>query len=153
MADFFDALSLNVWVWIAAAVVFIIIEAITLGLTSIWFAVGSVASAVTAMFTDNIIIQLAVFVAVSLVLVLITRPIAIEKVNRKTVATNVESLIGRTAYAFTDITREDGGQIKLEGTVWSAVPSADSQEIKKGDTVKILEVKGVKLIVRKELLS
>lgn len=150
MTDFFDALPLNVWAWIAAGVVFLIIEGITLGLTSVWFAVGSFASAVSAMMTDNIIIQAAVFAVVSFVLVIFTRPLAKEKINSRTVATNVDSLIGREVPAMTDITWEKGGQIKLEGTVWTAVPSDDSSEIRKGDIVKILQVKGVKLIVRKE---
>jgi len=150
MAEIFDALPLEVWIWIAAAVIFLMIEGATQGLTSIWFAAGAVVSALVAMATDNMIAQIAVFAAVSLVLVIFTRPLAQKKLNSRTVATNADSLIGRTVTASTDITRENGGQIRLEGTVWTAVPSDDSQDIRKGDAVKILKIKGVKLIVRKE---
>ena len=90
-------------VWISAAVVFGIAEAITMGLTTIWFAGGAVAAAVSAMFTDSILIQVIVFIAVSSALLAATRPLVKKHINSRTEKTNIEALAGMAAVAVSDM--------------------------------------------------
>ena len=134
-------------VWISAAVVFGIAEAITMGLTTIWFAGGAVAAAVSAMFTDSILIQVIVFIAVSSALLAVTRPLVKKFINRKIQPTNADMAIGKTAIVTVPVNNEDGtGEVKLNGTVWTA-RSENGIVIGNGKRVKVLRIEGVKLIV------
>lgn len=141
---------LPVWIWIIIVVIMCIIEASTMGLITIWFAGGALAAAVVSLFTGSIMIQLLVFVVVSLVLVYFTRPIAVKKLNNKTEKTNADAVIGTKGIVESDIKPELRGSVRADGKVWTAIASDADAEIKKGDTVIIERIEGVKLIVRKE---
>lgn len=134
-------------VWISAAVVFGIAEAITMGLTTIWFAGGAVAAAVSAMFTDSILIQVIVFIVVSSVLLAATRPLVKKHINSRTEKTNIEALAGMAAVAVSDIDPVSGGEVKADGKVWRA--SCDVF-VPEGEIVKVEDVKGVTLIISRE---
>lgn len=134
-------------VWFGAAVVFGIVEAITTGLASIWFAGGAVAAGIVALFTDNIMIQVAVFLVISIVLLVFTRPMAKKYFNNKAEKTNIDAIIGAPAVVLADIRPPEAGQVKADGKVWTAV--AD-EVIEAGSEVKVIEVKGVTLRVGKE---
>lgn len=138
-----------VWIWLLAAVVMVIIEALTMGLTTIWFAGGALAASVVSFVTDIVWIQLLVFVAVSAVLVYFTRPLAVKKLNRETVKTNVDAVVGSAGIAESDIRRYEKGTVKADNKTWTAVLDDESPDIVKGDLVTVTAVQGVKLIVRK----
>ena len=138
------------WMWLIVAVVMGIIEAFTVGLATIWFAGGAVMAALVSLITDRLIVQILVFLAVSLVLLYFTRPLAIKKLNRETVKTNLDAIIGSVAVAEESIRKNTKGSVNADNKVWTAVLSADSEEIEKGDLVRIEGIEGVKLIVRKE---
>ncbi len=137
--------------WLIAFVVLLGIEAATMALTTIWFAGGALVAFVLALFGINIEIQLAVFVIVSFVLLFFTRPFALKYVNRNTVKTNSESLIGKYARVTSEINNMEGrGAAVLNGQEWTARAVEDGKIYRAGTMVKVRDIKGVKLIVSEE---
>ena len=133
--------------WTLAVVVFIIIEAATTQFVSIWFAGGAVAGLITSLLTENIMIQLLVFVIISAILLILTKSFVRKLKSVAVLKTNADALIGQTAVVVTDISNIDGrGNVKLRDIIWSA-RSADGSKILSGAHVKIIEINGVKLIV------
>lgn len=137
-------------VWLAVLVVLLAIELATLGLTTIWFAGGALAAFFVSMFGANLPIQIILFGAVSVVLLLFTRPWAVRYVNKDRIKTNAESLIGKTAVVTEEIQNLAGtGQVQVGGQEWTARAKDESMTIPKGAKVCILSISGVKLIVDK----
>lgn len=139
-----------VWLWLGVAVIMGIIEAFTLGLTTIWFAGGAIVAALVSCVTDNFLVQLLVFAAVSLVLVYFTRPLAKKMLNIKVEKTNIDLVIGQKGLAESDIKSNMKGTVRADNKLWTAVLSEGSPEINQGDIVIVERVEGVKLIVKKE---
>lgn len=135
-------------IWIIAAGLLAIIEAFTLGLTTIWFAGGAVCASAAAMFGAPLIVQVAVFLAVSVLLLVITRPIVKRRLNDKTEKTNVEAIIGQEGIAEEDISQYVNGQVRADGKIWSA--TCETGKIKKGKVVIIKSIKGVTLTVEEK---
>ena len=134
--------------WMAAFVILIGIEAATMALTTIWFAGGAVFAFFAAVLGFSVQTQLVVFLIVSFVLLLFTRPLAMRFVNRETVKTNVDGLIGRTAKVITKIdNNEPSGATVVDGQEWTARSADEAVTIPVGTHVVIKEVRGVKLIV------
>lgn len=135
------------FIWIGFAVFMLICEALTSQLVSIWFVLGSVAAAVSCIFTDSFLIQSVIFVAVSFVCLIATRPFVKKITKQKIERTNADSMIGRMALVTIDIVNVNGtGQVNVDGKIWSA-KSVDNREIKAGANVKITAIEGVKLLV------
>lgn len=139
------------WLWICVVVVMLIIEASTMGLTTIWFAGGALAAMIASFITDSFLIQLLVFAVISLVLVYFTRPLAVKKINMKAVKTNVNAVIGEKGIAQSDIKVNEKGTVRADNKMWTAVLAEGSSEISEGETVIVERVEGVKLIVKKEI--
>ena len=136
-----------IFVWIIFAVFMLICEALTSQLVSIWFVLGAAAAAVTSFFTDNLLIQSVVFIAVSLVCLAATRPLVKKYVSSKKEPTNSDRLIGRVGIVKMDLVNLKGeGQVNVDGKIWSA-KSADGCEIKTGANVRVTGIEGVKLVV------
>lgn len=134
--------------WLVAFVILIGIEAATMALTTIWFAGGAVFAFFAAVLGFSVQTQLVVFLIVSFVLLLFTRPLAMRFVNRETVKTNVDGLIGRKAKVITKIdNNEPSGATVVDGQEWTARSTDDAVTIPVGTHVVIKEVRGVKLIV------
>jgi len=134
--------------WLAAFVILIGIEAATMALTTIWFAGGAVFAFFAAVLGCSIHVQLVVFLVVSFLLLILTRPLAIRFVNRETVKTNVDGLIGRKAKVIAKIdNNEPSGAAVIDGQEWTARSADDAVTIPVGTHVVIREVRGVKLIV------
>lgn len=134
--------------WLAAFVILIGIEAATMALTTIWFAGGAVLAFFAAVLGCSIHVQLAVFLIVSFLLLILTRPLAMRFVNRETVKTNVDGLIGRKAKVIAKIdNNEPSGAAVVNGQEWTARSADDAVTIPVGTHVVIKEVRGVKLIV------
>ncbi len=134
--------------WLIFFVVMIGIELGTLALTTIWFAGGALVAFVLSLFGAGVELQLTVFVIVSFILLFFTRPWASRYLNRNTVKTNVESLIGRTARVTQQINNELGtGSAIVGGQEWTA-RAQNPEDIYEPDAiVEIQGVRGVKLIV------
>ena len=139
------------WVfWLIAAGVFLIIEMATIGFLVFWLGIGALLAMVTSFITDSILIQVIVFVVTSTLLLIFTRPLVNKfiKVPKETV-TNAYSIIGKKAIVVKEINNIEGdGQIKVDGEVWSAKSNTD-EVISKETEVQIVEIDGVKAVVRK----
>lgn len=136
--------------WLLLAAIFIIIEIITLGLTTIWFAGGAFAAAIAGAFGADLVIQIILFVVVSVVLLIVTRPLAVKHLDAKTERTNAEALVGQTALVLDRINNlEETGMAKINGMEWTARAKEDTMIISEGEAVRIVEIQGVKLIVEK----
>ncbi|MCQ2513794.1 MAG: NfeD family protein [Ruminococcus sp.] len=135
------------FIWIGIAVVLAIIEGITIQLVSIWFMLGAIFAAITSVFTDSIIIQVLVFIIVSFVSLIATRPIVKNFMKQKgTVNTNSNRLVGQTGVMISDIADiEQIGRAKVSGEVWSV--KTNSAPILKDSKIKVLAIEGVKLII------
>ncbi len=135
-------------IWLAALVVLLIAEALTLGLTTIWFAGGALIALVAALLGANVWVQLGIFLTVSLVLLIFTRPLALRYMNKSTLKTNVDSLAGEQGIVSETIDNlEATGKVKLNDVFWMA-RSEDGSIINEGTVVEIVRVDGVKLIVK-----
>ncbi len=130
--------------WLILFVVLIILELCTVNLTTIWFAFGALLAYVVSLFTDNVMIQTTVFLAVSVITLILTRPIVKKYLLTKPSRTNADMLIGKIGVVTKEITKTDIGEVKIDGKYWSA--KAD-KKIKEGSKVEILAIEGVKLIV------
>ena len=136
-------------VWLIILALCLLIEIATLGLVTIWFAGGALVTFFVAMATDSLVIQLIVFLAVSLVLLFFTRPIAKKYYNNKRTKTNVDSLIGEQCKVTEEIDNFNGtGTVLLNGLEWTA-RSKNEAVIEAGARVKVCAVDGVKVIVEK----
>ncbi len=130
-------------VWIVLAVLFGLGELITQGLTSIWFTIGAVVAAILAFVGAPIWAQCLAFVFVSVVTLILTRPLA-TKFNDKTVKTNSENLIGKTCYVVETIDNAAGkGKVKIGDLEWTARAKDDSMVIEEGKQIIIMQIVGV----------
>lgn len=135
--------------WIVLAVVLGIIEASTVNFVTIWFAIGAVFAFVTAVITDSLVFQVAVFTGISVLSLILTRPFVKKVLNNKTVATNADRYINQKAYVTQTINGVSGsGQIKSMGQIWSA-KSEDGLDINEGEEVIINRIDGVRAVVSK----
>ena len=133
--------------WFIAFVILLLIELFTVNLVTIWFAIGAVAAIITSIFTDSVLIQSIVFVVVSVISLLITKPL-IKKVKKFEVEpTNSDRVIGKVGDVTKKIEKNKYGEVKVYGNTWTA-SSKDVIEV--GERVKVLSIDGVKLIVEKE---
>ena len=135
--------------WLVLLIVAIVAEVLTMGLTTIWFAGGSLIAIFAAVFHAPIWLQVVLFFLVSLLLLAFTRPVAVKYFNRDRVRTNVESMVGRQAVVTGEIDNIQGiGQVTLSGQEWSARSTDDRVRIPVGSVVDVVSVSGVKLIVK-----
>lgn len=137
-------------VWLIILVVLIIIELVTLGLTTIWFAGGSLAAFIAAVAGGDIYVQVGLFLVVSVVLLLFTRPFAVKFLNKTRTSTNADSYIGKQAVVLEAISNlQSKGKVTFNGIEWTA-RTKDDKEIEKDSIVNIIAIDGVKLIVEKK---
>lgn len=134
--------------WIILAGLFFVIEMATIGFLVFWFGIGALIAMVVSLFTSNLAIQTAVFVFSSTILLFFTRPFVNKFSRNEDVQTNAYSIIGKRGIVVKDIDPISGkGQVKVGTEVWSA-KSFDDRKIEKGLEVEILEIDGVKAVVR-----
>lgn len=139
-----------IYVWSAMLIGFVVFEAVTVQLVTIWFAVGSLGGLAVALAGGAQWIQWTVFVCVSLVAFLVTRPLVKRFTGRKFEPTNADRCIGKEATVTEDIVCINGaGCVNVSGVIWSAV-SADGKDIPKGSTVIIEKIEGAKLLVKEK---
>ena len=139
------------WVfWLIAAGIFFIIEMATIGFLVFWLGIGALLAMVTSFITDSILIQSIVFIISSTVLLIFTRPLVDKFIKvPKEVKTNAYSIIGKKGIVISKINNIEGnGQVKIDGDVWSA-KSVDDTDIPKDTEIEIVEIDGVKAVVKK----
>ncbi len=138
----------NVYLWLGAVILFGIIEALTVGIVSIWFSIGALAALIAAALHAAPWLQITVFLAVSAVALIITRPLIKKKILLRTTPTNTDMLIGEKGTVDEEIDNLAGtGSVKIAGKIWSA-KSENGDVIPSGSTVTAVRIEGVKLIVK-----
>ena len=130
------------WLWFLLAIIFGIIEAMTLGIVSIWFAIGALAAMLTSIFIDSVMIQIFIFLATSLILIVKTRKFAVGMLKVGKEKTNLDDLIGTK-----EILPYVAGEVKLEGKFWRSM-SESKQTYAEGAIVTVLRIEGVTIIVK-----
>ncbi len=138
-----------VWVWAVLFIVTLVVEIVSVELVSIWFAFGSLIAFILALCKVGVTWQIVVFLVVSVVLLASLRWVCIKFLKNSKEKTNLDSLIGKSYKLLKDIEDEVPGEIKVNDVVWRAV-TKNGENVKAGEKVKIIEVKGNKFIVEKE---
>ena len=133
------------YIWLTVAILLGIIEVITTNLVSIWFVISAIISMLIAVFTDNLIIQIGAFVLIGIILMPISKKLY-KKVKVSNAKTNLDRIIGMKGIVTEDITKDNIGEVKVDGKKWSAYSDTD---ISKGKPVIILSINSVKLKVEK----
>lgn len=135
--------------WLIALAVLLLIEIITLGLTTVWFAGGALIAFFASLLGANLYIQIILFFIVSFLMLFITRPIAIKFVNKERVKTNYEGLIGKVVKITSKVDNYNQmGTAVVNGTEWTVRAAEDDKIMEAGTKVKIVDIVGVKLIVK-----
>ena len=138
--------------WAAALVVFLIVEAVTAGLVSIWFVFGSLVALICAALGAAVWLQIFWFVIVSVATLVLTRPLVKRYVDSRSVATNADRSIGRAAVVTERIDNLAAtGAVKLDGVVWTARSTDDAVAIETDERVTVRAIEGVKLIVERSV--
>lgn len=134
--------------WLIVAGICFVIESFTIGFLVFWFGIGALATLVASLFISNIWIQSLIFIIVSSLLLIFTKPLVKKFVKEKDIIpTNVYSIIGKEGIVVESIDTINGvGKVKVNGELWSAT---SLENIEKGTKVKVLKVNGVKLEVEK----
>ncbi len=135
--------------WLVLLIVCLVLEAATLGLTTIWFAGGALVAMVVALLGGPVWLQVLLFFVVSGILVVFTRPIAAKYFNQDRLKTNAESVVGKQAVVTAEIDNvKETGEVLVHGQEWSARGVAEYPQIAKDTVVIVDSIEGVRLFVR-----
>lgn len=136
--------------WLIVFLVLLVIEIFTLGLTTVWFAIGAVAAFISTLAGANVIVQMVLFLAVSIITLIATRPIAVKYFSKGIEKTNIEGIIGKNVVITQRIPDVNTtGKASLNGEIWIA-RSLENEPLEEGELAEIIAVEGVKLIVKKK---
>ena len=143
-------MSYQAWFWLAVIILFLVIEMITVSLVSIWFVGGALAAFLAAYFTDTMWIQVVAFLAVSVVLLVLLRPLArkLSVKQKDQMISGAKAMIGKQAIVTEEIDSVHAkGAVQVNGQYWTAKTKLFEDKIPKDTIVDIIDVDGVKLIV------
>lgn len=148
MESIISVLSNNLpWVWVGVTIICIVIESLTLALTTIWFGISAFVMVFLAFTPMPFPAQLFIFVALALLLLIFTRPVVKKKLNQKKIATNYDSIIGQIAVVTKKITAIEKGSVKINGMEWTAAVKEDIV-LEEGSKCIIEEIAGVTAYVK-----
>ena len=140
------------YVWLGIAVVLAIIEVSTTQLVTLWFVIGAAVTAVCSatFLKEQLVLQIVIFIAISALMLILTRPLVKKLKANQTVSTNSDRNIGKTALVISAINPDLGvGQVRVGNEKWSA-KSQNGSAISEGTNVKVVDIEGVKLVVSTE---
>lgn len=132
--------------WFVIFLILLFLEIVTINLVSIWFAIGAVAAFIVSLVTEKLIIQMFVFILVSVISLFLTKPIVRKMKSKKKEAMNMDRILGRTGLVLKEISKYHPGEVKVLGSIWTAI---SEQEIAVGSEVVIEKIEGVKVLVKK----
>ena len=133
--------------WLLALILFSVIEGVTVGLTSIWFAAGALGALIAAMLGAHIFLQILIFLVLSALALALVRPIAVRLLKPRHDPTNADRVIGAEARVTEDIDNIQGkGAVSIGGIIWTARSDSD-EVIPAGSLVRVLRIEGVKVFV------
>ena len=132
------------YIWFTIVIILGILEVCTVNLVSIWFVISGLLAMISSMYTDNVFIQIAIFVVVGIILMPFSKKIY-SKIKKDT-KTNIDRVIGMKGIVTEDINKNSIGEVKVDGKLWSAI---SDRSIKKGEKIEVLSINSVKLKVKK----
>ena len=135
------------WVWVGITIICVVIESLTLSLTTIWFGISAFVMVFLAFTPLPFPAQLFIFVVLAFVLLIFTRPVVKQKINQKKIATNYERIIGQIAVVTKKITALDKGSVKINGMEWTAAVKEDIT-LEEGSKCIVEEIAGVTAYVK-----
>lgn len=139
--------TLMILIWFAIIILAGVIEASTMDLSSVWFSAGAfVALIIAILFPEQYIVQIIVFLIVSLLLLLGLRPLFKKYIRKNEIKTNADKLIGKVAICTKTIPDGERGEVKIDGKIWTAIAN---EAIEVNTRVEVLAIDGVKLVVKK----
>ncbi len=138
-----------IWIWLGVFIITLIIEAVTQELVSIWFSLGSLVCIVLCLINGiTYWVEIIVFVAVSIITLLLTRPVVLKLLKNKIRTTNVDDFIGREVRAICSIKFNQMGEIKINDVIYNAVLAENEKDINEGEFCVIVGIKGNKVVVK-----
>ena len=136
------------YIWLVLMVVFLIAEASTVTMVSLWFAAGSLVALAAGLLGARFSVQVALFLATSVALLACLRPVVRKHITPKITKTNVDSVVGSRGYVTADIDNVSAsGSVKLGAMEWTA-RSASGEKIPAGTMVEVEKIEGVKVFVK-----
>ena len=136
-------------IWLILLVIFIVIEIATVGLMTIWFAGGALIAFFISLTPLGVVVQIIAFLIVSLILVLLIRPLVQKKFNSSNIRTNAQTLIDEEAVVIEPIDNlKSQGRVMIKGQEWAARSIEDKERFEEGDVVQVTAISGVKLMVK-----
>lgn len=133
-------------VWLIIVILLALIEITTVNLTTIWFVASGILALIISLFVENYLLQFGTFVVAGVILLITTKPFLTKFIKQHKIHTNIDRIIGMTGVVTEKISKNENGEVKVDGKRWTAF--AD-KTIQQGDLVKVLEIKGVKIKVEK----
>lgn len=133
-------------IWLIISGIFFVAEIITTGFLIFWFGVGAIFAMIVSLFVDSILVQTIVFIVVSAILMIFTRPLVNKIISiKETLPTNIYTIKSKEGYVIEDLNNMDySGKVKINGELWSAISDVP---LERGTKVKVISVEGVKLKV------
>jgi membrane protein implicated in regulation of membrane protease activity len=138
------------FVWLGLVVLLGIVEAMTISMTTLWFAIGGVLAMAAALLGLPLWVQLSLFFVVSLVLLFFTRPIAIKYLKVGKEKTNVETMAGSLALVTKPVTRHERGEARIQGQIWTVISDDPDINFVAGEEAIVDRVEGVKAVLKKK---
>lgn len=138
----------TIWIWLGVFVLTVILEASTQDFVSIWFAVGSLV-AIAISYSAPFWVELIVFVVISAMALIFTRPLVKKLMDRTVRKTNSDDFVGKRVKVEKEITKYDGGLVKLNGIVYSAILMEEEEKpIPLDSIVEVVSLKGNRVVVK-----
>ena len=141
------AFTISSLVWLILLIAFVVVEALTVSLVSIWFAAGAVAALIVSGFTSSWLVQFAVFAVVSAVALAATRPLVKKRMTARRVPTNADINVGRKAQVLVEVTPDVTGRVRLDGVDWNARCATLGDTLGPGALCRVTEIHSTLLIV------
>lgn len=134
--------------WTIILVVAVVVEAMTVDLVSIWFGIGAIAALIGDAFGLSQLLQVILFAVISMVCIVMTRPLAKKYLRGNTIRTNSDRVIGKHCLVTETITADKKGEVKVMGTLWMAA-SLDNETIEIGEYAEVVSIEGAHVVVKK----
>ena len=135
--------------WLGVVLLLSVIEMATADLITIWFIASGIVTLIISFFDIPFVAQVGIFVILGTVLLITTRKMLVEKLNKNKQKTNLDRVVGMEGIVTEKISKHNPGEVKVDGKKWTAI-SNDGKIIGEGKTVKIIKIEGVKLVVEEE---
>lgn len=134
--------------WTIVLVISVIVEAITVDLVSIWFGLGAVAALISDALGINQTMQVVLFAVISIICIIVTRPLAKKYLRGNTIKTNLDRVIGKHCLVTETITPDNKGEVKVMGNLWHAT-SLNNVKIEAGEYAEVVSIEGAHVVVKK----